>query len=46
MSIDKYDKLILEALQKDGRISNVQLAQQVSLSYPSTYLFRSACTVR
>src|SRR5210317_2459143 len=32
MSTDKYDKLILEALQKDGRISNVQLAGQVSLS--------------
>jgi DNA-binding Lrp family transcriptional regulator len=32
MSLDKYDKSILEALQKDGRISNVQLAQYVSLS--------------
>ena len=32
MPIDKFDKLILEALQKDGRISNVQLAHQVSLS--------------
>ena len=32
MTLDKYDKLILDALQKDGRISNVQLAQQVSLS--------------
>jgi DNA-binding Lrp family transcriptional regulator len=32
MPIDRYDKLILKALQKDGRISNVQLAQQVSLS--------------
>jgi DNA-binding Lrp family transcriptional regulator len=32
MSVDKYDNKILEALQKDGRISNVQLAQQVSLS--------------
>jgi len=32
MSIDRYDKLILGALQKDGRVSNVQLAQQVSLS--------------
>ena len=26
MMLDSYDKLILEALQKDGRISNVQLA--------------------
>ena len=32
MSRDRYDKLILEALQNDGRISNVQLAQRVSLS--------------
>ena len=32
MSLDRYDKLILEALQNDGRISNVQLAQRVSLS--------------
>jgi len=32
MAMDKYDKLILEALQEDGRISNVQLAGKVSLS--------------
>ena len=32
MPLDRYDKLILEALQNDGRISNVQLAQHVSLS--------------
>lgn len=32
MALDRYDKLILEALQNDGRISNVQLAQHVSLS--------------
>ena len=32
MTIDRYDKLILNALQKDGRISNVQLAGQVNLS--------------
>lgn len=32
MSLDRYDKLILEELQKDGRISNVQLANAVSLS--------------
>ena len=32
MRLDRYDKLILEALQRDGRISNVQLAQQVNLS--------------
>ncbi|MBT8104187.1 MAG: Lrp/AsnC family transcriptional regulator [Woeseiaceae bacterium] len=32
MALDRYDRLILEALQQDGRISNVQLAQKVSLS--------------
>lgn len=32
MKVDKYDKLILDALQKEGRISNVQLAEKVSLS--------------
>ena len=32
MALDRYDKLILEALQNDGRISNVQLSQHVRLS--------------
>ena len=32
MSLDKFDKAILNLLQKDGRISNVQLANAVSLS--------------
>ena len=32
MTFDKYDKLILHALQTDGRISNVHLAEKVSLS--------------
>jgi DNA-binding Lrp family transcriptional regulator len=32
MKLDRHDKLILKALQNDGRISNVQLAGQVSLS--------------
>jgi DNA-binding Lrp family transcriptional regulator len=32
MTLDRHDKLILKALQNDGRISNVQLAGQVSLS--------------
>jgi DNA-binding Lrp family transcriptional regulator len=32
MILDRYDKLILEALQRDGRISNVQLAARVNLS--------------
>ena len=32
MTLDRYDRLILTALQKDGRISNVQLAARVNLS--------------
>ena len=32
MQLDKYDSAILTALQKDGRISNVQLAANVNLS--------------
>jgi Lrp/AsnC family leucine-responsive transcriptional regulator len=32
VQLDKYDRAILEALQQDGRISNVQLAAKVNLS--------------
>jgi Lrp/AsnC family leucine-responsive transcriptional regulator len=32
VTMDRYDRQILEALQEDGRISNKQLAEQVSLS--------------
>ena len=32
MKLDKFDKAILTHLQKDGRMSNVQLAEAVSLS--------------
>ncbi len=32
MKLDRYDTKILDALQRDGRVSNVQLAGQVSLS--------------
>ena len=32
VQLDKFDKSILGHLQKDGRMSNVQLAQAVSLS--------------
>ncbi len=32
MKLDKYDRSILEVLQNDGRISNVHLAERVSLS--------------
>jgi DNA-binding Lrp family transcriptional regulator len=32
MSFDRYDRLILNALQRDGRKTNVQLAAEVHLS--------------
>ena len=32
MALDRYDRTILEALQRNGRISNVQLATAVNLS--------------
>ena len=32
MKFDRYDRMILDALQNDGRISNVQLAASVNLS--------------
>ena len=32
MNLDRYDTAILEALQRDGRISNKQLAGRVNLS--------------
>jgi DNA-binding Lrp family transcriptional regulator len=32
MSLDRYDRSILKALQRDGRISNVELAGLVNLS--------------
>jgi len=32
MTLDRYDRMILDALQRDGRISNKQLANVVSLS--------------
>jgi DNA-binding Lrp family transcriptional regulator len=32
VQLDKYDRAILEALQQDGRISNVHLAAKVNLS--------------
>jgi len=36
MALDNYDRRILEALQQDGRISNVQLASRVNLSESAT----------
>jgi Lrp/AsnC family transcriptional regulator, leucine-responsive regulatory protein len=32
MALDRFDRAILDALQKNGRISNVQLASAVNLS--------------
>ena len=32
MNLDRFDRAILTELQKDGRISNVQLAGHVNLS--------------
>ncbi|HWV16376.1 MAG TPA: Lrp/AsnC family transcriptional regulator [Cellvibrio sp.] len=39
IELDRYDRLILEALQKNGRISNQELADAISLS-PSPCLRR------
>lgn len=39
MNLDRYDRAILEALQKDGRISNQDLADRIGLS-PSPCLRR------
>ena len=35
--IDELDKLILDELQKDARISNAELARRVNLSPPATH---------
>jgi Lrp/AsnC family leucine-responsive transcriptional regulator len=32
MKLDAYDRKILAALQRDGRLSNVQLADEIGLS--------------
>jgi DNA-binding Lrp family transcriptional regulator len=32
LPLDRYDRAILDQLQRDGRVSNVQLAQAVNLS--------------
>lgn len=39
MELDRYDRRILQALQKDGRISNQELAERIGLS-PSPCLRR------
>jgi len=35
--LDRYDRNLLRALQRDGRASNVELSEQVSLSPPQCY---------
>lgn len=37
--LDKYDRMILDILQKDGRLSNQELADRINLS-PSPCLRR------
>jgi Lrp/AsnC family leucine-responsive transcriptional regulator len=39
MSLDRYDRRILELLQKDGRLTNLELAEKIGLS-PSPCLRR------
>jgi len=39
VQLDRYDRLILDVLQQDGRISNQELADRISLS-PSSCLRR------
>lgn len=36
-SLDSLDTAILQALQKNGRLSNVELAAQINLSAPATH---------
>lgn len=36
MILDAVDKALLRALQKDGRLSNVELARRINLSPPAT----------
>lgn len=35
--LDRYDSILLEALQKNGRASNVELSELASLSAPQCY---------
>ena len=39
MKLDHYDRMILDALQNNGRLTNLELAEQISLS-PSACLRR------
>jgi Lrp/AsnC family transcriptional regulator, leucine-responsive regulatory protein len=35
--LDRYDRLLLQALQENGRASNVELSERASLSAPQCY---------
>lgn len=35
--LDRYDRILLQALQRNGRASNVELSDQASLSAPQCY---------
>jgi Lrp/AsnC family leucine-responsive transcriptional regulator len=35
--LDRYDRILLRALQRDGRASNVELSEQAHLSPPQCY---------
>ena len=35
--LDRYDRILLTTLQKNGRASNVELSEQASLSAPQCY---------
>lgn len=35
--LDRYDRVLLRALQRDGRASNVELSEQANLSPPQCY---------
>lgn len=35
--LDRYDRILLHALQRNGRASNVELSEQASLSPPQCY---------
>lgn len=36
-TLDRYDRILLETLQADGRASNVELSERASLSPPQCY---------
>ena len=36
-TLDRYDRILLQALQENGRASNVELSEKVNLSAPQCY---------